>query len=50
MFAIALAVAACQVDYSIHFTSVDDLVRQLRAAEDTDRDAGEGDRAAGGGG
>src|SRR5215217_1749390 len=31
--AVALAVAACQAGFSIYFTSVDDLVRQLREAE-----------------
>lgn len=31
--AVALAVAACQAGYSIYFTTVDDLVRQLRMAE-----------------
>ncbi len=31
--AVALAVAACQAGYSIYFTSLDDAVRQLRAAE-----------------
>ncbi len=31
--AVALAVAACQAGYSIYFTSLDDCVRQLRAAE-----------------
>src|ERR687889_298869 len=29
----ALAVAACQAGYSIYFTSLDDCVRQLRAAD-----------------
>ena len=33
MIAVALAVAACQAGYSIYFTSLDDCVRQLRAAE-----------------
>ncbi len=33
MIAVALAVAACQAGFSIYFTSVDDLVRQLRDAE-----------------
>jgi DNA replication protein DnaC len=37
MLAIALAVAACQAGYSIYFTSLDDLVRRLRAAEATGR-------------
>lgn len=31
--AVALAVAACQAGFSVYFTSVDDLVRQLREAE-----------------
>lgn len=31
--AVALAVAACQAGYSIYFTTLDDCVRQLRAAE-----------------
>jgi DNA replication protein DnaC len=35
--AVALAVAACQAGYSIYFTSLDDLVRRLRAAEATGR-------------
>jgi DNA replication protein DnaC len=35
--AIALAVAACQTGYSIYFTTLDDLVRQLRLAEATGR-------------
>jgi DNA replication protein DnaC len=35
--AIALAVAACQAGYSIYFTSLDDLVRQLKLAEATGR-------------
>ena len=35
--AVALAVAACQVGYSIYFTSLDDLVRQLKLAEATGR-------------
>jgi DNA replication protein DnaC len=37
MIAVALAVAACQAGYSIYFTSLDDLVRKLRAAEATGR-------------
>jgi DNA replication protein DnaC len=37
MIAVALAVAACQAGYSIYFTSLDDLVRRLRAAEATGR-------------
>ena len=35
--AVALAVAACQAGFSIYFTSVDDLVRQLREAESLGR-------------
>jgi len=35
--AVALAVAACQAGFSIYFTAVDDLVRQLREAEVTGR-------------
>jgi DNA replication protein DnaC len=35
--AVALAVAACQAGYSIYFTSLDDLVRQLKLAEATGR-------------
>lgn len=31
--AVALAVAACRAGYSIYFTSLDDMVRQLAAAE-----------------
>jgi len=31
--AVALAVAACRAGYSIYFTSLDDMVRQLKAAE-----------------
>lgn len=34
---VALAVAACQASYSIYFTSVDDMVRHLKAAEDQGR-------------
>ncbi|MGE5792129.1 MAG: IS21-like element helper ATPase IstB [Bacteroidota bacterium] len=37
MLAVALAVAACQAGYSIYFTTLDDLVRRLRAAEATGR-------------
>jgi DNA replication protein DnaC len=37
MLAVALAVAACQAGYSIHFTTLDDLVRRLRTAEATGR-------------
>ncbi|MFD9378754.1 IS21-like element helper ATPase IstB [Streptomyces sp. NPDC059999] len=31
--AVALAVAACQAGYSVYFTSLDDMVRNLKAAE-----------------
>ncbi|GGK16442.1 hypothetical protein GCM10011583_55430 [Streptomyces camponoticapitis] len=31
--AVALAVAACRAGYSIYFTSVDDMVRNLRTTE-----------------
>ena len=37
MIAVALAVAACQAGFSINFTTLDDLVRKLRAAEATGR-------------
>ncbi len=37
MLAVALAVAACQAGYSIYFTSLDDLVRNLREAENGGR-------------
>ena len=37
MIAVALAVAACQAGFSIYFTTLDDLVRKLRAAEATGR-------------
>lgn len=37
MLAVALAVAACQAGFSIYFTTLDDLVRKLRAAEATSR-------------
>jgi DNA replication protein DnaC len=33
MLAVALAVTACQAGFSIYFTTLDDLVRRLRAAE-----------------
>lgn len=32
--AVALAVTACRAGYSVYFTSLDDMVRQLRAAEE----------------
>ncbi|MFD3682891.1 IS21-like element helper ATPase IstB [Streptomyces sp. NPDC058613] len=35
--AIALAVAACRAGYSIYFTSLDDMVRNLKAAETAGR-------------
>ena len=34
---VALAVAACQAGFSVYFTTIDDLVRQLREAEATGR-------------
>jgi DNA replication protein DnaC len=37
MLAVGLAVAACQAGYSIYFTTLDDLIRRLRAAENTGR-------------
>ncbi len=37
MIAVALAVAACQAGFSIYFTTLDDMVRKLRAAEATGR-------------
>ena len=37
MLAVALAVTACQAGFSIYFTTLDDLVRRLRAAEATGR-------------
>ena len=37
MLAVALAVGACQAGCSIYFTTLDDLVRRLRAAEATGR-------------
>jgi DNA replication protein DnaC len=37
MLAVALAVAACRAGFSIYFTTLDDLVRRLRAAEATGR-------------
>ena len=40
MLAVALAVTACQAGLSIYFTTVDDLVRRLRAAEATAGSAG----------
>jgi DNA replication protein DnaC len=35
--AVGLAIAACQAGYSIYFTTLDDLIRQLRAAETVGR-------------
>ncbi|MER6016338.1 IS21-like element helper ATPase IstB [Streptomyces bluensis] len=35
--AVALAVAACRAGYSIYFTSLDDMVHHLKAAEDQGR-------------
>ena len=37
MLAVSLAVAACQAGFSIYFTSLDDLVRNLREAEASGR-------------
>lgn len=37
MLAVGLAVAACQAGFTVYFTSLDDLVRRLRAAEATSR-------------
>jgi DNA replication protein DnaC len=37
MLAVALAVLACRAGFSIYFTTLDDLVRRLRAAEATGR-------------
>ena len=37
MLAVALAVAACQAGFSIYFTNLDDLVRNLREAEGSGR-------------
>nr|WP_246111990.1 ATP-binding protein [Streptomyces hawaiiensis] len=31
--AVALAVAACQAGYSVYFTSLDDMVRNFKAAD-----------------
>ena len=35
--AVALAIAACRAGYSIYLTSLDDMVRHLKAAEDPGR-------------
>lgn len=37
MLAVGLAVAACQAGFTVYFTTLDDLVRRLRAAETTSR-------------
>ena len=37
MLAVALAVAACQAGYSIYYTTLDDLVRNLKIAESAGR-------------
>ncbi len=37
MLAVALAVAACQAGYSIYYTTLDDLIRQLQLAEPAGR-------------
>jgi DNA replication protein DnaC len=37
MLAVALAIAACQAGYSIYFTTLDDLVRNLKDAEASGR-------------
>jgi DNA replication protein DnaC len=37
MLAVGLAIAACQAGYSVYFTTLDDLVRNLREAEQTSR-------------
>jgi DNA replication protein DnaC len=37
MLAVGLAIAACQAGFSIYFTTLDDMVRQLREAEATGR-------------
>ncbi len=37
MLAVALAVASCQAGFSIYFTTLDDLVRNLKEAESTGR-------------
>jgi DNA replication protein DnaC len=35
--AVGLAVAACRAGYSTYFTNLDDMVRQLRAADELGR-------------
>lgn len=37
MLAVGLAIAACQAGYSIYFTTLDDMVRNLREAENAGR-------------
>jgi len=37
MLAVGLSIAACQAGYSVYFTSLDDMVRNLREAESTGR-------------
>ena len=37
MLAVGLAIAACQAGFSVYFTSLDDMVRNLREAESTGR-------------
>jgi DNA replication protein DnaC len=37
MLAVGLAIATCQAGFSIYFTTLDDMVRQLREAETTGR-------------
>ena len=37
MLAVGLAIAACQAGFSIYFTTLDDLVRNLKEAESTGR-------------
>ncbi len=45
MLVVALSVAACQAGYSIYFTTLDDLIRRLRAAEATGRFAASSPRS-----
>jgi DNA replication protein DnaC len=35
MLAVGLAIAACQAGFTVYFTTLDDLVRRLRAAAET---------------
>jgi DNA replication protein DnaC len=37
ILAVGLAIAACQAGYSIYFTALDDLIRNLREAETVGR-------------